>query len=94
MFLSTTFVGESAYTTDTDLAVSDFLSYIQIPTLKIDVSSLDLVRHLRLPQYLLANTFVKKVASEMKSGSNEDDESPFKSYPGPNNEHAKWLRLY
>ena len=30
----------------------------------------------------------------MKSGSNEDEESPFKSYPRPNNEHAKWLRLY
>ena len=30
----------------------------------------------------------------MKSGSNEDVEIPFRSYPGPNNEHAKWLRLY
>ena len=30
----------------------------------------------------------------MKSSSNEDVESPFKSYPGPNNEYAKWLRLF
>ena len=43
---------------------------------------------LRLPEYLLANTFAKKVALEMKSSSNEDDESPFKTYPGPNKEHA------
>ena len=80
--------------TDTGLAVLDFLSDIQIPTKKIDDLNLDLVRRLRLPEYLLANTFAKKVASEMKSGSNEDDESPFTSYPRPNNEHAKWLRLY
>ena len=79
---------------DTELAVLHFLSDIQIPTKKIDDSSLDLVRRLRLPDYLLPNTFAKKVASEIKSGSNEDDESPFTSYPRPNNEHAKWLRLY
>ena len=79
---------------DTGLAVLDFLSDIQMPTKKIDDLSLDLVRRLRLPEYLLANTFAKKVAPEMKSGSNEDDESPFTSYPRPNNEHAKWLRLY
>ena len=79
--------------TDTGLAVLDFLSDIQIPTKKIDDLSLDLVRRLRLPEYLLANTFAKKAASEMKSGSNENDESPFTSYPRPNNEHAKWLRL-
>ena len=30
----------------------------------------------------------------MKSGSSEDDESPFTSYSRPKNEHAKWLRLY
>ena len=81
------------HVTDTGLAVLDFLSDIQVPTKKIDDLSLDLVRRLRIPGYLLANTFAKKVASKMKSDSNEDDESPFKSYPGPNNEHAKWLRL-
>ena len=80
--------------TETGLVVLDFLSDIQTPTKKIDVLSLDLVRRLRLPEYLLANTFAKKVASKMKSGSNEDDENPFTSYPRPNNEHAKWLRLY
>ena len=75
--------------TDTGLAVLDFLSDIQTPTKKIDDLSLDLVRRLRLPKYLLANTFAKRMASEMKSGSNEDDESPFTSYPRPINEHAK-----
>ena len=79
--------------TDTGLAVLDF-SDIQIATKKIDNLGLDLVRRLRLPEHLLANTFAKKVASERKSGSNEDDESPFKSYPGPNCEHAKWLHVY
>ena len=80
--------------TDTGLAVLDFLSDIQIPTKKIDDLSQELVRRLRIPEYLLANTFAKKVASERKSGSNEDAESPFTSYPRPNNEHAKCLRLY
>ena len=75
--------------TDTGLADLDFLSVIEILTKKIDDLSLDLVRRLRLPEYLLANTSAKKVASEMKSGSNEDDESPFTSYPRPNFEHAK-----
>ena len=56
--------------TDTGLAVLGFLSDIQIPTKKIDNLSLDLVRRLRSPEYLLANTSAKKVASEMKSGSN------------------------
>ena len=79
--------------TDTGLAVLNFVSDIQIPTKKIDDLSLRLVRRLRLPECLIANTFAENVASEMKSGSDEDNESPFKSYPGPNNEHAKWLRL-
>ena len=79
--------------TDTGLAVLDFVFDIQIPLKKIDDLSLDLVRRLRLLEHL-ANTFAKKMASELKSGSNEDDESPFKSYRRPNNEHAKWLRLY
>ena len=82
------------YDTDTELAVLDFLSDIQISTKNIDDLSLDLVRRLRLPEYLLANTSAKKMASEMKSGSNEDVESPSTSIPRPNNENAKWLRLY
>ena len=80
--------------TDTVLAVLDFHSDIQITTKMINNLSLDLVRHFRSPEYLLANTIAKKMASEMKSGSNENNESPFTSYRRPNNEHAKWLRLY
>ena len=62
--------------TDTGLAVLDFFSDIQKPAKKIDDVSLDLVRRLRLPEYPLANTFAKKkLASEMKSSSNQDVES-------------------
>ena len=82
------------HNTDTGLAVLDFLSDIQTPTKKIDDLGLGAVRPLRLQEYLLTNTFAKKVASEMKSSSNEDNESPFNTYPRPNNEHAKRLRLY
>ena len=78
--------------TDTGLAHLDFLSDIQIPVKKTDDLKLDLVRRLPLPEYHLANTFARKVASEMKNGSNEDDQSPFKSYPGHNIELAKRLR--
>ena len=52
--------------TDTGLAVLDFLSDIQLPTKKIDDLSLDLVRRLRLPEYLLANTFAKKWHQKLK----------------------------
>ena len=81
--------------TDTELAVLELLSDFQIRTNQFDDLSLDLVRYfrLRLPDYLLANTFDKKVTSEKKISSTEDDESPFKWYPGPNFEHAKWTRL-
>ena len=80
--------------TDTGLAVLDLLCDIQIPTKQIDDLSLDLVRRLRLPEYLLANTFDKKVTSQKKSSSTEDDGNPFKSYPGPNFEHVFWMLLY
>ena len=82
------------HNTDTGLAVLDFLSDIQIPTKKIDDLILDLVRRLHLPEHLLANTSVNKSGIRMISSSSEDDESLFKSYRGPINEHAKWLRLY
>ena len=60
IFLSTTFLGEPAYTTHSGLAVLDLFSDIQIPTKKIDDLGLDLVRCLRLPEYLPANTFAIK----------------------------------
>ena len=75
--------------TDTGLAVLDFISDAKVPLKKINDLNLDIVRRLRLPEYLLANSFAKKVATKLKSSSNEDDESIFKAYPGPNNEHAK-----
>ena len=80
--------------TYTRLAVLDSLCDMQIPTKQIGDLSLDLVRRLRLPECLLANTFDKKVTSEKKSSSTEDDANPLKSYPRPNFEHAFWMLLY
>ena len=80
--------------TDTGLAVLDFNSDAQVPFKKINDLNLDIVRRFRLPEYLITNSFAKKVATELKNSSNEDDASIFKAYPGPNKEHAKQRRLY
>ena len=59
MFLSTTFLKECAYTTQTQ----DWQFQIFFPIFKYllkRLKSLDLVRRLRSSEYLLANTFAKK----------------------------------
>ena len=78
---------------DTGVAVLDFLSDVQTPTKKITDDSLELVRRLRLPEYLMANTYAKKVAAELKRSLNNEDQDPFSISP-ESNQQAKWLRLY
>ena len=78
---------------DTGVAILDFLSDVQTPTKKITEDSLELVRRLRLPEYLLANTHAKKVAVELKRSVDIEDRDPLSISP-ESNQQAKWLRLY
>ena len=59
---------------DTGVSVFDFLYYLQTITKNLNEPTLDLVRRLQLPEYLLANTNAKKAAAEIKiTIFNEDD---------------------
>ena len=59
---------------DTGVSVFDFLYYLQTTTKNLNEPTLDLVRRLQLPEYLLANTNAKKAAAEIKRTIfNEDD---------------------
>lgn len=78
---------------DTGVAVLDFLSDVQTPTKKLSEDSLELVRRLRLPEYLMANTNARKVAAELKRSVGNEDQDPHSISP-ESNQHAKWLRLY
>ena len=53
------------YDRDTGLTVFAFLSDLQVPTKRLNEGCLDLVRQLRLPEYLMANTNAKQVANDI-----------------------------
>ena len=65
---------------------------IQTPTNKINENALDLVRRLRLPVYVLANTFARRVALEMRGNADEHEKNLIEP-ADESHEHAKWLRL-
>ena len=75
---------------DRDLGptVLDFLNDLQTTTKKLSETTLYLVRRLKLPTFLLANTNAKRVSTEVaRYDSNEIEEVGSCST-------AKWLRLY
>ena len=78
---------------DTGVSVFDFLTSLQATTKQLGESTLDLVRRIKIPEYLLANTYAKRVAAELKQSSSEKEE-PFSDTTGPFSDQAKWLRLY
>ena len=77
---------------DTGVSVFDFRYYLQTTTKNLHEPTLDLVRRLQLPEYLLGNTNATKAAAEIKRTIlNEDDsQEPSESFSN----QAKWLRLY
>ena len=77
---------------DTGVSVFDFLYYLQTTTKNLNEPTLDLVRRLQLPEYLLANTNAKKAAAEIKRTILNEDDSQDQSESFSN--QAKWLRLY
>ena len=54
------------YDRDTGLTTFAFLHDMQVPTKRLSEGCLNLVRQLRLPEYLMANTNAKQVANDMK----------------------------
>ena len=73
---------------DLGLTVFDFLNDLQTTTKNLNEGTLDLVRLLKLPKFLLANTHTKRVATEVADyDDNGKDEIGGCSA-------VKWLRLY
>ena len=73
---------------DLGLTVFDFLNDLQTTTKNLNEGTLDLVKRLKMPNLLLANTHAKRVATEVAAyDSNDKEESGGCST-------AKWLRLY
>ena len=62
--------------TDTGLTIFAFLSDLQVPTKRLSEGCLDLVRQLRLPEYLMANTNAKQVANDMKRSAPDETTRP------------------
>ena len=73
---------------DLVLTVFDFLNDLQTTTRNLNEGTLDLVRRLKLPNFLLANTHAKRVATEVGAYDSNDKEE----IGGCST--AKWLRLY
>ena len=76
---------------DTGVSIFDFLYYLQTTTKTLNEATLDLIRRLKLPDFLLANTNAKRAAAEVKTSLNDhsaQDQSISFS------DEAKWLRLY
>ena len=69
---------------DTGLTIFAFLSDLQVPTKRLSEGCLDLVRQLRLPEYLMANSIAKQVANDMKRSA--PDETTTDQY--------KWFKMY
>ena len=73
---------------DLGLTVFDFLNDLQTTTKNLGETTLDLVKRLKLPTFLLAKTNAKRVSTEMaRYDSNEIEEVGSCST-------AKWLRFY
>ena len=72
------------YDRDTGLTNFAFMSDLQVPTKRLSEGCLDLVRQLRLPEYLMANTNAKQVANDMKRSA--PDETTTDQY--------KWFKMY
>ena len=75
---------------DIGLQIFDFLNDLQVTTKNLSEGALDLVRRLKLPNFLLANTHAKRNATQIaqyddKSGIDQEMETA---------STAKWLRLY
>ena len=72
---------------DLGLTVFDFLNDLQTTTRNVNEGTLDLVRRLKLPNFLLVNTHAKRVATEVAAYDSNDKEE----IGGCST--AKWLRL-
>ena len=77
---------------DAGVGIFDLLASLQATTKQLSEPMLELVRRLKLPEFLVANTYAKKAANELRRTSSPDDEGddPTLNTSG----HAKWLRLY
>ena len=73
---------------DLGLTVFDFLNELQTTTKNLNEGTLDLERRLKLPNFLLANTHAKRVATKLAAYDSNDKEE----IGGCST--AKWLRLY
>ena len=73
---------------DLGLTVFDFLNDLQTTTRNLNEGTLDLMKRLKLPNFLLANTHAKRVATEVAAYDSNDKEE----IGGCST--AKWLRLY
>ena len=72
------------YDRDTGLTIFALLSDLQVPTKRLSEGCLDLVRQLRLPEYIMANTNAKQVANDMERSA--PDETTTDQY--------KWFKMY
>ena len=73
---------------DSGSTVFDFLNDLQTTTKNLKEGTLDLVRRLKLPNFLLANTHAKRVATEV-ADYDDNGKDEIGGYST-----AKWLRLY
>ena len=72
------------YDRDTGLTIFAFLSDFQVPNKRLSEGCVDLVRQLRLPEYLMANNNAKQVANDKKRSA--PDETTTDQY--------KWFKMY
>ena len=73
---------------DLGLTIFDFLNDLQTTTKNLNEGTLDVVRRLKLPKFLLANTHAKRVATEVAAYDSNDKKEIGSCST------AKWLRLY
>ena len=68
----------------TGLTIFAFLFDLPVPTKRLSEGCLDLVRQLRLPENLMANTNAKQVSNDMKRSAPEENTI----------EQYKWFKMY
>ena len=73
---------------DLGLTVFDFLNDLQTTTKNLNEATLDLVRRLKLPKFLLANTHAKRVATEVADSDDNGKDEIGGCFA------VNWLRLY
>ena len=61
---------------DTRIGVTDFLTSLQVNTKQLPKPLLNLVEVLRLPQYLLANTYARQTSSQIQRQSSSGKSTP------------------